>query len=40
MRWEYPVDPPPVWKAAETVEMPPPPLKLKIKLKAFAGMAS
>lgn len=47
MRWEYPGEPSPTWKGPTTVSttrpaataalMPPPPLKLKIKLKPLAG---
>ena len=40
MRWEYPGEQPPTWKAPPpvvTAPMAPPPLKLKIKLKPLTG---
>lgn len=42
MRWEYPGELPPKWKAAPVpppvvTPMAPPPLKLKIKLKGLTG---
>jgi hypothetical protein len=40
MRWEYPGDLPPKWKAEPApvvAPMAPPPLKLKIKLKGLTG---
>jgi hypothetical protein len=43
MRWEYPGELPPKWKAAPVppppvvMPMAPPPLKLKIKLKGLTG---